>query len=68
MRSKSGFTSMASSFDVQFFYPCMKLRSVKSEPQNSLKANRRISNVEYRMSKGGIASLCLYEKVMSAEG
>jgi hypothetical protein len=42
--------------------PCMKLHEVKSEPQN-----RRISNIEYRMSKGGFASLSLMGKVMSAE-
>jgi hypothetical protein len=35
---------------------------VKSEPQN-----RRISNIEYRMSKEGIAALSRIVKVMSAE-
>jgi hypothetical protein len=41
----------------------MKLRLVET-------ANRRTAepqNIECRMSKGGIAALCLFEKVMSAE-
>ena len=36
---------------------------LKTKPQDGLKENRRISNVEYRMSKEGILSILTTELV-----